>query len=394
MPEAHDELYELCRSICNSSEKRYEKAFKQDELLELCKESESANLQSIVNVQKLLPLITRLCADAMFITMKAGTACWAVRPKKAAIEVSKLAVAERMVYEVIESSYEQGIWIRMIKNKTGIKDGHSIDKVIKKLQNANLIQTVQNAKAASQKTYMLSYLAPSDQITGGSFFDAGKLDESLVDEVGNIIIFHVLQASWGQEKRKRVKQEPVEIEDDEDPTESRGRKKRKSANGTVLASNDIEDSARKVRSHKPGRDPEVETEPVQLAFPIGHSYPTATSIHNFIVASGVLRGGKANSLTVQEIQNVINVLIWDDKLEEINGGYRTIRGVKPQHPGMDEEEATDGEIARRGNGLTEAPCARCPVFDVCGTGGLVSAVNCVYYTDWLNGVSTKASVMA
>lgn len=393
MVEAHDELYELCRSICNSSEKRYEKVFKQDELLELCRESDSANLQSIVNVQKLLPLITRLCADAMFITMKAGAACWAVRPKKAAVEVSKLAAPERMVYEVIESSYEQGIWIRTIKNKTGIKDGHSIDKVIKKLQNANLIQTVQNAKATSQKTYMLSYLAPSDQITGGSFFDAGKLDESLVDEVGNIIIFHVLQTSWGQEKRKRVKQEPIEIEDEEDLAGSRGRKKRKSANGTAVASDDIEDSVPKIRSHKPVRSVEMETEPIQLAFPAGHSYPTATSIHNFIVASGVLRGGKANSLTVQEIQNVINVLIWDDKLEEINGGYRTIRGVKPQHPGMDEEDA-EGDVSKRGNGLTEAPCARCPVFDVCGNGGLVNAANCVYYTDWLNGVSSKQDLMA
>jgi DNA-directed RNA polymerase III subunit RPC6 len=37
-----------------------------------------------------------------------------------------------------------------------------------------------------------------------------------------------------------------------------------------------------------------------------------------------------------------------------------------------------------GNGLTETPCGRCPVFDLCEEGGPVSPSNCVYFVQWLD----------
>ena len=36
-----------------------------------------------------------------------------------------------------------------------------------------------------------------------------------------------------------------------------------------------------------------------------------------------------------------------------------------------------------GNGLSEVPCGRCPVFNLCEVGGPVSAENCVYFEEWL-----------
>jgi len=36
-----------------------------------------------------------------------------------------------------------------------------------------------------------------------------------------------------------------------------------------------------------------------------------------------------------------------------------------------------------GNGLTEVPCGRCPVFELCEEGGPVSPANCVYFDQWL-----------
>ena len=50
---------------------------------------------------------------------------------------------------------------------------------------------------------------------------------------------------------------------------------------------------------------------------------------------------------------------------------------------MDEEDSEEAEAMKRGNGLTEAPCGRCPVIDLCGKGGAINAASCVYYTEWL-----------
>ena len=155
-----------------------------------------------------------------------------------------------------------------------------------------MIQELRTVKVGNQKTYMLAYLKPGDDITGGSFFDAGELDENMVDEVGKIIIFHVRHNSWAQEKRGRFKREAgetIEIHDDDDD-EPRGRKKRKSSSGTAVIPDDIEDLGlwKKVN--------------MQLSLPVGYSYPTAESIHSFLISTRVLRGGKSNSLTVNEVE--------------------------------------------------------------------------------------------
>lgn len=385
-----DQLYDRCNHVANSSDEGFKKQFTQAEMLNVCN---SAPLDHVKGGSTLLPLLNQLTAEALIITLKKSTGnCWSFRPRAAAKGVRGLSKDERMVYEVIESSYEKGEWIRGIKNKTGIKDSPSMEKLLKALQRAGLIKNVKNVKAQNQKTYMLSYLAPSDEITGGSFYDAGELDESLVEELSNLIVFHVRQMSWVEEKRKRIKKEqsPILVRDDEDQTtagasDTAGGKKRKRGTTANDDTHDIEDSAPppKQRSHKHGPDPETDTGPNQLAYQAGHAYPTAASIHSYITSNNIIRTVKANSLTVDEVQNVVNVLVWDEKLEEVNGGYRTVRGVTFKQPGEEDDEPEEEE-KKRGNGLTEAPCGRCPVIDLCGNGGLINAATCVYFDRWLS----------
>ena len=69
----------------------------------------------------------------------------------------------------------------------------------------------------------MAHLVPSEEVTGGTFYDAGDLDEGLIEELGNVIVFHVRQMSWGEQersRRRRVKRErerspPILIEDEE-----------------------------------------------------------------------------------------------------------------------------------------------------------------------------------
>ena len=354
---ASDELYDRCNKVARVCKELFQKTFMQSDLLQLC---EAAPLDYINSGVKLMPVVNELQENALFITLKqtGGPLCWSLRPRDAAKQVRLLAPEEQQVYTAIEQSHHEAIWIRSIKGKTGIKDTGDMEKILRKLSNLNLIKQVKSIKNPAQKTFMLYNLAPSDEVTGGSFYDAGDLDASLVEELSNLIVFHVRQMSWVDERKKR-KREPRDIEDAAPPRKYH-------------------------RSHKHADDPEItyETYHTQLAFPAGHDYPTAASIHSFIVSNNFMRAAKSESLTVDEVQNILNVLVWDEKLEPVNGGYRTVRGVKFRAPG-EEEDSVGKEEKQRGNALTEAPCGRCPVIDLCGTGGPITAATCAYFDPWL-----------
>ena len=394
MQNPSDELYDRCNQVANGCKERFEKIFTQDELLKLC---DTKQLSYIENSRTLLPIIQQLANSALFISLKIkGKQCWALRPRDAAKNVKRLSQDERIVYEVVEEAHNDGVWIRNIRNRTGIKDQKGLDKILRRLEQQHLVKQVKNIKSHAQKTFMLYHLAPSDEVTGGSFHDGGDLDETFVNAMSETIIFHVEQMGWAQAKRKRIKRErehtPIMIPDDDEQATAgaqapRAHKRRKREPVPTTPSKDIEDLAppRKHRSHKHTSDPETDAGPTQLSYPPDREYPNATSIYNWIVSTGILRGIKAESLTVDEIQTLINVLVWDEKLEEVNGGYRTVRGVrfKPPGHGREDDEAVPVEV-QRGNALTEMPCGRCPAIDLCGTGGLVNASNCVYFEQWLD----------
>ncbi|KAK6432166.1 34-kDa subunit of RNA polymerase III (C), partial [Oleoguttula sp. CCFEE 5521] len=208
---------------------------------------------------------------------------------------------------------------------------------------------------------------PADDVTGGSFFDAGDLDESLVEELSNLIVFHVRGQSWVDVKRRSRREAPLDV-DEEEGQERSGQKRHTGSGG------DIEDAP-------PAKQRKREPEVTQMAYPAGsRGYPTAESIHDFVTNSNAIRPTKAASLTVQEVQGILKVLVWDGKLEKVGAGYRTCLGVSYKVPGSYDFDDREGEV---GNGLTEAPCGRCPVFDLCAEGGPVNAGNCIYFDQWL-----------
>jgi len=207
-------LYDACIKDAAISNEGPKKVFDQDALVALC---DSEPLDVLQDVHNLLPVIEKLAADGLFIFAKIkDRRCWSLRPREAAAKVRILGQDERMVYGLVEEAGQIGIWIRNLKAKTGIKDGKAMDKIINKLQAQELIKNVKNIKAPAQKTYVLFHLAASSEVTGGSFYDGGDLDDSLVDDLGNFIVFHVRQMSWVDEKQKHVKREtsPIVILDD------------------------------------------------------------------------------------------------------------------------------------------------------------------------------------
>ena len=193
--------------------------------------------------------------------------------------------------------------------------------------------------------------------------------------------------SWVDVKKKRIKREssPILIRDDDvDQTGGAVQPARKKRKREKQPARDIEDSAtgpvekkHRTSTHEPDSQPQH----TQLSYPPGHAYPTTHEIHKYVTSIDALRAVKAASLTIDEIQNVINILVWDEKLEEVNGGYRTVRGVKFD-PKATEIEAEE----REGSALMQMPCGRCPVVELCGPPGMgaISAESCVYFGQWLD----------
>ncbi|TKA72088.1 hypothetical protein B0A55_08672 [Friedmanniomyces simplex] len=370
-----DALYTQLLTAASNSEEGLKKVFFQSDVQHLAEEAAKS-------VADLLRLIQELQNHALLRASRLqGAICWSTRPRAAAEQIRGLNTNERTLYEYVEDAHTKGIWMKDLKKRSNIEEG-KVQKAMAKLEGARLVKVIRNVRAPAQKTYMLFHLVPSDDVTGGSFFDAGDLDESLIDEVANLIVFHVRMASWDEQKmrRPRTQRSPIRLDIEEDVVagaENNAKKRKRTA--------DIEDSApppsRKHRSH---RHEEHDTIMAQLAWQAySHEYPTATGIHNFVTTTDAIRASKAQQLTVAEIQGVIDILVWDDKLEKVGNGYRTVRGVSFQPPGFVDDDDEDEEGRMEGNGLTQAPCGKCPVFDLCGEGGPVSAGNCEYFTEWL-----------
>ncbi|KAI5285665.1 34-kDa subunit of RNA polymerase III (C), partial [Ascosphaera acerosa] len=109
---------------------------------------------------------------------------------------------------------------------------------------------------------------------------------------------------------------------------------------------------------------------------------------------------------------LLEMLCFDGRLISLRGGaaFRTVKkpnqvslqkelglqstphvtaGIKREHPSAADQTAgaspeEDIEDLPLGwNGLTEMPCGRCPVFELCEDNGPVNPHNCEYYDEWL-----------
>lgn len=272
-----------------------------------------------------------------------------------------------MVYNQIENSGTNGTWTKTIKARTNIHQT-AITKAMKTLEAKQLVKPVKSIKNPAQKIYMLKHLSPNEDVSGGTWFHEGELDVELIGAVADTAVKHIQRQSWKTVwlKRERSISPGVLLDDDS------GNKKRKRTNG------DIEGKHPKSRRAKVGEE-------TQISYPAGYrGYPTVQGIHHYIMESGII---KNVSLTEDDLQNLLDVLVYDDRIEKVGDGYRTIRGVYGATEAMKNMQQHRAGVEAfedaEGNGLSQAPCGRCPVFDLCEDGGPVNARNCEYFQTWL-----------
>ncbi|GAV71506.1 RNA_pol_Rpc34 domain-containing protein, partial [Cephalotus follicularis] len=87
---------------------------------------------------------------------------------------------ERILFNVIRSKQDIGIWIRDLKQETNLRD-NAFKKSLKALQTKNLIKEVATIQSKGRKHFMAAEYEPSKEITGGAWYEDGKLDKVFIN---------------------------------------------------------------------------------------------------------------------------------------------------------------------------------------------------------------------
>lgn len=87
---------------------------------------------------------------------------------------------EKLVFQVIESVGNKGIWIRDIRRKCNLMAAE-VTKIVKNLESKKLIKAVQSVSASKRKVYMLYNLEPDISITGGAWYSGQNFDSEFVE---------------------------------------------------------------------------------------------------------------------------------------------------------------------------------------------------------------------
>ena len=295
-----------------------------------------------------------------------------------------------MVYSIIDEAGADGIWNRTIKNKLNMHEA-VVKNCIKFLETKGYIASMKNVEHPNKKMYIKATLRPSERATGGPWFTEGELDTAFIDELEGIVFEYIKTKSAyrGSQPQpsstappKTPKKGTITA-----PTETLAR-------GTKRAATDISTDDNTPSSRAP---PSTKSRAIFLPMPAGYRhYPTVAEIAKFIHDTGITNN---TTLGEADIQQLVDVLTFDGLIEGVRvgrrRGYRVARAARqdtvPFHKRQKEREAGVGldrplvpGAEPLSNGLTEAPCGRCPVFELCEEGGPVSPSNCVYFLQWLD----------
>ncbi|CAG9538017.1 unnamed protein product [Cercopithifilaria johnstoni] len=93
---------------------------------------------------------------------------------------------EQLIYSLIEESGKKGIWIRDIRDRTGLSQTQ-MRKVLKVLEQRKLVKSIK-AVGTIKKCYMLYDIVADESLTGGTFYSDQQLDSQFVETLAHICV--------------------------------------------------------------------------------------------------------------------------------------------------------------------------------------------------------------
>jgi DNA-directed RNA polymerase III subunit RPC6 len=212
--------------------------------------------------------------------------------------------------------------------------------------------------------------------------DEGVLDTGLIQEVTEFVHHYVQEQSW---RRSKIHQPVPPVSKPSEIKEL----KRKAEQIYQDGGGGPGKRFRPPSSHKS----KVLFTPLPQK---GQDYPTIEQIDIELRRRDIV----TKKLKIHDLAAIVDNMVWDRILERmfehpssfLKHTYRVQRPrliyeAKKHHYDIDDDENSKKHIYgedEAGTGYTEAPCSRCPVFDLCDEGGPVSAQNCEYFARWMD----------
>ncbi|KAF4784358.1 RNA polymerase Rpc34 subunit [Colletotrichum scovillei] len=331
----------------------------------------------------LLKCLQSLTNDRLLIAVSSQTGlAWRWRSVEDA-EKYKLCTTDeqRMVYGAIDEAGGDGIWSKSIQNRLNMHDS-VLKTALKQLQGKGLIAPFKNVEHPNKRMFIKASMRPSERATGGPWFTDSTFDEAFIEEIQRVIFDYV--------KRKSTYHSTGSSSSSSTATRTAVPKKGvlkgglPDAKGKKRSAGEMSGASEADTKPAPAVQP-PKREPTCLPLPAGFKeYPTVREIARFISQSGITSD---TILGEEDMQKLIDVLVFDGLIESIRVsgrvGYRVCRAPRQSNTAWAGRQDDEGGPEPFVNGYTEAPCGRCPVFELCEEGGPVSASNCVYFQRWL-----------
>lgn len=273
-----------------------------------------------------------------------------------------LSAEQEAVYSLIDEAGDEGAWTKTIKMKLNLHDA-TFRACIKHLESKSMISEMKSVEHPTRKMYIKSSLSPSDRATGGPWYTDGELDEEFIDMVMKILYDYIMKRTFYLSKSalKEAQRSPKKVVRKMAPEQV------KALRDQGLGPRDVEAGVVDERLAK-----RIQYESL-LPMPAGYQgYPTLNELTLFVENGQFF----SQILAANEIQTLLDIMCYDDKIERIIAGSEGVAYKALRKSLLDEDE--------RGSVLTEAPCGRCPVFDLCEEGGPVGPSSCEYFNDWLS----------
>ncbi|KAF4939134.1 DNA-directed RNA polymerase III subunit RPC6 [Colletotrichum fructicola] len=339
----------------------------------------------------LLKVLQSLTNDRLLIAVSSQTGlAWRWRSVEDAEKYKLCSTDEqRMVYGAIDEAGGDGIWSKTIQHRLNMHDS-VLKTAFKQLQGKGLIAPFKNVEHPNKRMFIKASMRPSERATGGPWFTDSAFDEAFIEDLQRVIFdqikrkstYHSTGASSSSSATRTAVPKKGVLKGG---LENKGKKR----SAGEISGGDSDDKTAAASSSSPAvQQPPPKREPALLPLPAGFKeYPTVREIARFISQTGITTD---TILGEEDVQKLIDVLVFDGLVEPVRvagrTGYRVCRAPRQSlqgWAGRQEGGADEGGPEPHVNGFTEAPCGRCPVFELCEEGGPVSASNCVYFQRWL-----------
>ncbi|XP_070539200.1 DNA-directed RNA polymerase III subunit RPC6-like [Ptychodera flava] len=294
----------------------------ENRILELCQQNPKGIGDGVIqadmphiDIRQRVSAVNRLLSTGRIDLLKTATGLlYRLKDPQAGVKIKSSDNQEKLIYQIIEESGNKGIWIRDIRYKSNLLLTQ-VSKILKNLESKKLIKAIKSVGASKRKVYMLDNVEPDRSVTGGAWYSDQDFESEFV-EVLNQQCYKFLQQR--ADNARATKQDPLAVRN--------------------------------------------------------ACYASLLDVRKYIMELGISKV----DLSVDDIETILNTLIYDNKVEmtivasqssaSIDGQMKLYRAIEP---------------LIKPTGLTRMPCGVCPVFDQCYIGGVVSPSNCVYIKQWL-----------